>query len=87
MQEQCAWIDLHGYLHVACGAPSLVVHIFDPRQSFHLIQQLGKQGEGGEGTQLAIGEFISPTGMCVDDHNNLMVCDFDNHRIQFFPQV
>ncbi len=78
-------MDLYGYLHVACGSSSHAVQIFDPRHSFRLIQQLGKQGKGGEGTQL--GEFIWPTGMCMDDLNTLMVCDSDNHRIQFFPQL
>ncbi len=72
-------------LHVACGIPSRVVQIFDPRQSFRLIQQLGKQYEGGDGTQL--GGFNYPRGMCVDDHNTLMVCDTENHRIQLFPQL
>jgi hypothetical protein len=78
-------VDLHGYLHVSCGDSSHVIQIFDPRQSFRLVQTLGKQGKGGQGTHL--GEFNDPIGMCVDDHNTLMVCDYYNHRIQFFPQL
>ncbi len=78
-------VDLHGYLHVSCGHPSHVVQIFDPRQSFRLIQTLGKRGKGGEGTRL--GEFNYPTGMCVDNHNTLMLCDSSNHRIQLLPQL
>jgi hypothetical protein len=80
-------VDLHGYLHASCGDPSHAVQIFDPRQSFRFIQQLGKpdKGDGGGGTQL--GELKFPRGMCVDDHNTLVVCDYGNHRIQFFPQL
>jgi hypothetical protein len=77
-------VDLHGYLHVSSGDPFHVLRIFDPRQSFRLIQTLGKFG-GHEGTR--VGEFNHPTGMCVDDRNTLMVCDYSNHRVQFFPQL
>ncbi len=79
-QEDCAWTCM-----ATCGAPSQVVQIVDPRQSFRLIQQLGKQGKGG-GKSTQLGEFYYPTGMCVDDLNTLMVCDTNNHRVQFFPQ-
>ena len=44
---------------------------------------LYKIGEEGE----ADGQFSSPWGLCVkkyDDHQNLLVCDSDNGRIQQF---
>ncbi len=78
-------MDPRDYLHVTSGS-SHVIQIFEPRMSFRMLQQMGKgDGIGGKSNQL--GEFNNPSGMCVDDHNTLMVCDSGNHRIQFFPQL
>ena len=70
-------VDLNGFVNVSCESPS-VVCIFDPRKSYQLLQTLG------DGPGLAPGQFIGPTGICVDDINTLMVVDHYNHRVQFF---
>lgn len=75
-------VDLNGYLHVSCGEMHNSVQIFDPRNSFTMVQQLGEI-HGDLGAER--GEFYYPTGMCVDGQNTLMVCDTGNHRVQFFP--
>ena len=52
--------------------------VFDKSGKF-----LYRIGEGGE----ADGQFLSPWGLCVekyDDHQNLLVCDRSNGRIQQF---
>lgn len=30
------------------------------------------------------GELCGPRGLAIDNDNNVVVCDFENHRLQFF---
>ena len=71
-------VDLNGFVNVSCSSPH-VVCIYDPRESYQLLQPLG---DGQKGS--APGQFNHLTGMCVDDLNTLMVVDRMNDRVQFF---
>ena len=62
-------VDLNGFVNVSCDWPC-VVCIYDPRESYQLLQTLGNDEQGS-----APGQFYYPTGMCVDDLNTLMVAD------------
>jgi len=46
------------------------VCIYDPRKNYTMLQQLNG--------------FNKPAGLCVDDHNTLMVADSDDHQVLFF---
>jgi len=61
-------VDLNGFVYVSV-LPSFVC-IYDPRKHYTMLQQL----DG----------FNRPTGLCVDDHNTLMVADSSSHQVLFF---
>lgn len=52
-----------------------VLKVFDEKGNF--LRIIGKPGNKK-------GELYSPRGLVVDKENRLIVCDFDNHRLQFF---
>lgn len=52
-----------------------VLKTFDKKGTF--LHSIGKPGNKK-------GELYSPRGLAVDSEQRLIVCDFDNHRIQFF---
>ncbi len=80
-QRLAICVDLAGYVYVPCGGEhgAHVVEVREPRKNFSLLQTLGS-GSPGHGA----GQFKSPTGLCVDQTNTLMVVDNANHRVQFF---
>jgi sugar lactone lactonase YvrE len=55
------------------------IQIYDPI-NFELLQVIGTREQKSNEP----GRFYYPTGMCVDDENNLYVCDSENHRLQVF---
>ena len=61
--------DLNGFMNVSCYSPDLLF-VFMIHASYQLLQTLG---DGTKGS--APDQFDCPTGMCVDDLNNLMVVD------------
>ena len=69
-------VDMNGYIHVS-SVYSHTIQVFDPRKNYTLVQTLGSFGS-------TPGQFINPTGLCVDEFNTLMVVDHWNHRVQFF---
>ena len=52
-----------------------VVKVFGPKGKF--LNTVGKPG-------VRKGELCSPRGVTVDNQDRIVVCDFDNHRVQFF---
>ena len=90
---QCVCVDFNGYLYLSSGSPkkttdenlreiSHVVEIREPRMNYSLLQILhGKTNDVKPDDE---GHFFMPVGLCVDDHNILMVVDQGNARIQFF---
>ena len=51
------------------------VKVFDGKGQF-----LYKFGEKGNGD----GQLNQPYGLCVDKHNNVLICDWENNRVQQF---
>ena len=81
--------DLLGRLHISTVSPSRV-WIYDVKM-MKMLQCLGEgEGSGSRDGASAIdrsgnvGEFASPTGLCVDEWNRLWVCDSSNQRVQMF---
>jgi len=46
---------------------------------FKLVKSFGSQGK-------ETGQFSQPLGVCVDRRDNILVSDYDNHRIQIFDR-
>ncbi|KAL9653258.1 hypothetical protein ABK040_010965 [Willaertia magna] len=40
---------------------------------------------GGKGTE--DGQFTSPTDICIDSHDNIIICDNENNRVQIFDKT
>jgi len=52
------------------------ISIWD-RKSGKYLRSFGQEGS-------AIGEFTNPHGMTLTSQNELIICDFSNHRLQIF---
>ncbi|XP_032232491.1 E3 ubiquitin-protein ligase TRIM71 [Nematostella vectensis] len=52
-----------------------VLKVYDKKGKF--LRTIGKPGNKK-------GELFSPRGLAIDKKGRLIVCDFDNHRLQFF---
>jgi DNA-binding beta-propeller fold protein YncE len=69
-------VDLNGYVYISTWNETIA--IYDPT-TFNVIQNIGD-----ENNNYKLGSFNHPYGMCVDDDNNLYVCDYRNNRLQIF---
>jgi DNA-binding beta-propeller fold protein YncE len=70
-------VDLNGYIYVS---EMHQVIIYDPI-TFNIVQNIGDRVFYPNNKP---GFFNHPRGMCVDDDNNLYVCDYGNNRLQIF---
>jgi DNA-binding beta-propeller fold protein YncE len=71
------YVDLNGYIYIS--STNHTVQIYDP-VSLKLLQVLGNPDNSSQKN----GKFCNPNGMCVDNQNNLYVCDRENNRLQVF---
>ena len=58
------------------------LQIFSPEGKF--IQTIGKRGTAKKGEAMPDGEFNTPTHVTIDDHDNIIVTERWNYRIQVF---
>lgn len=65
----------NGDIYVSDGYGNSNIHHFN--SNAELIKSWGKPGSGD-------GEFLTPHSILIDDHNQVLVADRDNNRVQFF---
>lgn len=65
----------NGDIYVSDGYGNSHVHHFNSNGEF--IKSWGNPGNGK-------GEFLTPHSILIDDHNQVLVADRDNNRVQFF---
>jgi len=65
----------HKNMFIVSDSRNHCLKVYDSSGRF--LHKIGEEGE-------ADGQFKKPWGLCVDKHDNVLVCDYDNSRIQQF---